>query len=760
MKTIAKTDFSNDLTHLKSQLFMGVSLLIISFFISTFTWAQSGKESKINGIIKDNDGTPIYNAQIFNHQGEWLTFTDVEGVFSIPTPSDFFVINAVSFAADTVYIQEHLDLNNLEIILNTAHELRGVTILNKEQGTTFDRMSTVQQYLISSSELTKSACCNLSESFETTPAVDVGFSDGISGYKTIQLLGLSGPNTLYTRESIPDLRGLASVIGLTFTPGIWVESMQLSKGAGSVKHGFEGSAGQINVEWPKPFLASTPRLTLNVYQNSQGRSELNAIAHHALNAKTSTSLLAHYSNNWKVLDDNKDGFMDHPLGQNIILSNRWMHFGKNGWEFQAGIKGILMDQEGGSTQRSEVNSNEWKYASNIKRVETWAKVGKTYEHQPWKTMGLQLSYILHDQENNWHKNSYSGEQNSLFVNYLYQTILNNTQHQITIGGQWFSDIFKEKWMNSHFPTLHYMYIGAHAEYNYQPSDAINIQFGLRGDLDHEGIFFTPRAHLRTELWKGGIGRLSLGRAKRNVHPFTEFSSYFASNRILSMPGHEGPANQWAMEDAWNGGMSITQELPIQSRILNLSADIYYTRYTRQILADLLTPGELKFYEVSPGSDVWSSQFEVMYEPINRLTLKGSYRFQHINVPYESGKTLAYLHAPHKGFLNAEYMTHNGWSFDGTWHIIGKQKVPYHPSLPAGILAKGRAPVQHLFNAQISKSWKKANIEWYLGVENLTNQMQQSVVLNHEDINDPLLDASLIYASPMGRVFYTGIRFKL
>lgn len=732
--------------------------LLASLLSFSSSWAQSGKETSISGKIIDKDGAPIYNAHIYDANGTWLNYSDSEGFFNIPYQKDFIVIQAVSFASDTFYLKD--TQREYEFTLNTAHELKGVTIQQTEEGTTLSPMSTVKEYLISSKELKKSACCNLSESFETTPAVDVGFSDGISGYKTIQLLGLSGPNTLYTRESIPDLRGLASVIGLTFTPGIWVESMQLSKGAGSVTHGFEGSAGQINVEWPKPFLAETPRLTLNAYQNTQGRSEINAIAHHAFNEKTSASFLAHYSNHWRALDENNDSFMDHPLGQNLILSNRWIHFGKNGWEFQAGIKGVLMEQEGGSMEHKEQSGDLWKYHSEIKRLETWAKVGKIYEHQPWKSMGLQLSYITHDQSNAWHTKKYKGNQNSFFANYIYQTIIDNTQHQITIGGQWFADIFKEQWLSEVFPPLTYMYVGAHAEYNYQPSEALNIQLGLRGDIDEEGVFFTPRIHIRSELWEGGVGRLSAGRAKRNVHPFTEFSSYFASNRNLHFSGHGGSKNKWAMEDAWNFGASLSQEVVINSRALTIAADAYYTNYTRQILADILTPGTISFYEVNPGSKVWSSQFELMYEPINRLSLKASYRYQYISVPYLSGQTLAYLHAPHKGFVNAEYTTMNGWGFDATWHIIGSQKVPDHPDLPASILESGKAPAQNIFNAQITKTWKKSNIEWYLGVENLTNQMQERVILNQQDINDPLLDASLIYASPMGRVFYSGVRFTL
>ena len=41
-------------------------------------------------------------------------------------------------------------------------------------------------------ELGKLACCNLAESLENTNTVDVNYSDGITGGREIQMLGLAG----------------------------------------------------------------------------------------------------------------------------------------------------------------------------------------------------------------------------------------------------------------------------------------------------------------------------------------------------------------------------------------------------------------------------------------------------------------------------------------------------------------------------------------------------------------------------------------
>ena len=98
---------------------------------------------------------------------------------------------------------------------------------------------TANTTLVTSKELLKAACCNLAESFETNPSIDVNFSDALTGTKQIKMLGLTSPYIMITEENIPSVRGASQAYGLSFTPGTWVESIQITKGAGSVVNGFE-----------------------------------------------------------------------------------------------------------------------------------------------------------------------------------------------------------------------------------------------------------------------------------------------------------------------------------------------------------------------------------------------------------------------------------------------------------------------------------------------------------------------------------------
>ena len=56
-------------------------------------------------------------------------------------------------------------------------------------------------------ELRRAACCNLSESFENNPSIDISFSDAITGTRTIEMLGLSGQYLSTHIELVPFLEG-------------------------------------------------------------------------------------------------------------------------------------------------------------------------------------------------------------------------------------------------------------------------------------------------------------------------------------------------------------------------------------------------------------------------------------------------------------------------------------------------------------------------------------------------------------------------
>src|SRR5690606_38370165 len=163
-------------------------------------------------------------------------------------------------------------------------------------------------FTVSSKELLKAACCNLSESFETNPSIDVNFADAVTGTRQIKMLGLTSPYILIATENIPSIRGASQAFGLSFIPGTWVESIQITKGAGSVVTGYESIAGQINAELVKP--STDNKLYVNLYGSSSERLELNTHINTKVSDKWHTGLYIHGNTHHGEHDVNHDGFLD------------------------------------------------------------------------------------------------------------------------------------------------------------------------------------------------------------------------------------------------------------------------------------------------------------------------------------------------------------------------------------------------------------------------------------------------------------------
>ena len=105
-------------------------------------------------------------------------------------------------------------------------------------------------------------------------------------------------------------------------PGTWLESIQISKGTGSVQHGYQAIAGQINSELVKPF--EDHSLFVNLYGSTFGRGEANIHLNRAIDDKLSVGLLLHGSFMDNELDGNDDGFYDTP--QKDFLSGMFRMF--------------------------------------------------------------------------------------------------------------------------------------------------------------------------------------------------------------------------------------------------------------------------------------------------------------------------------------------------------------------------------------------------------------------------------------------------
>ncbi len=76
---------------------------------------------------------------------------------------------------------------------------------------------------------------------------------------------------------------------------------------------------------------------------------------------------------------------------------------------------------------------------NNEKWELYSKTGFIFKKKPGTSMGLQLSYLNHDQNNFYGNNKYTGLQKTFYANYIFQGILGTTDNTYKIGGSFMDD---------------------------------------------------------------------------------------------------------------------------------------------------------------------------------------------------------------------------------------------------------------------------------------------------------------------------------
>ncbi|WP_264552488.1 TonB-dependent receptor plug domain-containing protein [Flavobacterium sp. N2038] len=655
----------------------------------------------------------------------------------------------------------------LSVSVFSQEDLEEVKITKKQKGIKKSYTLTANTSVITSKELLKAACCNLAESFETNPSIDVNFSDALTGTKQIKMLGLTSPYLMITEENIPSVRGASQAYGLSFTPGTWIESVQITKGAGSVINGYESISGQINTELLKP-LNDVP-FFLNAYGSTDARFELNTQFNKKLSDKWATSLFVHGNTRVAKNDMNNDGFLDNPLGKQINVLNRYQYYdAESGLVSFINFRYMNDKKQTGEVDfdkdRDRGTTNHWGSEINTERFDVSTKIGYVFPDMPYQSIGFQNAFNSHKQDSYYGLNQYDIKQNSFYSNLIFNSIISNTMHKFTTGLNFTYDQYQE-FVNVNDYSRVDNSVGAFFEYTYDNTDNFSLILGGRVDNHNRlGFFVTPRLHLRYNPWKNGVVRFSAGRGKRSANIFAENQQLFASSRTFSILDTNGKIYGLNPEIAWNYGVSFSQKFKLFNKNAEAGFDLYRTDFQNQAVVDLMqSPQDVLFYNLKGSSFANSLQLEFNYELIHNLNLRTAYKYYDIQTDYLRGTFQRPLQAKHRFLGNLEYETpsNNGkqWKFDYTFNWSGKQQLPYTASNPVEDQFPDFSPSYAVMNAQVTRVFSPV-FEVYVGGENIGNYKQQKAILGADDPFGSNFDASIAYAPIFGQMYYAGLRFKI
>lgn len=757
-----------------------------------------------HGTVRDVDGGVLPGASVYWAGTNVGTVTDSTGHFSLHGVKGHIrlVATFVGFQPDTVSV----DADEVNIVLGTDKTvLSEVVVEGTPRGSSIKASDLTKTENISFAGLTKLACCTVAESFENSATVTVGYSDAITGARQIKMLGLAGPYTQVLDESRPVMRGLAAPYAMTYTPGMWLKSIQVSKGVSSVSAGHDAIAGQINLEYRKP--TDEEKFFGNVYFDDMLRPEINLAAAIPLTAdkRLSTVILAHGSldTDWRemsAMDRNGDGFRDQPSTRLMNVANRWLYMARSGMQLRWGWRALADRRIGGnvhfdgSEAMRQAMTDNWNsgaaYGSRTdnKAANAYVKLALPVgagiydpeaKSEKRSSIAAVIDYDHFNERAYFGLNDYNGRENDITASIMLNTYF-NLHSSLMVGLQTRMAYYRERLaVNTPWQTAtpatglsldrDEREAGAYAEYTYTLKDKLSVVAGLR--LDHNDLhrrwLLTPRAHVKWDITPRTALRASAGLGYRTANVITDNIGILTTGRHIEVNGKEASTESFGsldrLEKSLTAGISLTQTFTLgRDNGASLSLDYFSTHFYNSVVIDQeWSAAAINIYSTHNPATAHNVQLDFNWTPLSRFDILATIRYtaSKMTINRPNGST-TWIERPLisrvKGLLNLQYATKfRLWVFDVTAQVNGPQRIP----TTTGLLADdSHSPSYPMLFAQVTHKIGKADI--YAGCENITDYRQSTPVIEASNPFSTAFNSMNVWGPLMGRKFYVGVRFNL
>ena len=714
-------------------------------------------------VYEENNGvkTPLPGANVYWKIANVGTVTDEHGHYSIEIHPTYkcLVFSFVGYENDTVH---HMaEPQHYDHVMSKPLLLDEVEVMARQKAQYVSNFDPRQIEHITGEALRRCACCSLAESFETNASVDVAYADAVTGAKQIELLGLSGLYTQMMTENMPNFRGLASAFGLSYVPGTWMHGISVSKGASSVRNGYESISGQINVDFKEPEADKSEKVFVNLFTNTMAMMELNFNARMKVGKNDGLMLLGHVGYNPMKMDGNGDGFLDDPVTKQYSAFLRYNHPNTGHFGCKLGVKALKESRLSGQmdfdpAHRLDAGYSLYGIGINTERYEAFAKTGFIFD-RPETSLGIQQQLTYHKTDSYYGLTAYNATQLSYYANVLFDSYLFNTNHKYSVGTSYSYDDYDELLNDSVMRRVEQV-PGVFAEYVFSDDHHWTVIGGFRADYNtyYDRLFYTPRLHVRFRTDNELALRLSAGKGYRSPNVLAENSTMFASSRQLLFL--ETPK----MEEAWNFGINISKHFDVGEKEIQMLVDAYRTDFVNQIVLDRdANAHQIRIYNLDGKSYSNCAQIQLDYELFHNFDVSAAFRYTDVKMTINDTLREKPFVNRYKGLLTLSYAP-DTWQFDLITQFNGDSRIPDlsgNATAVADGQAVDRSPFYVIMNAQVTK---KLGEHWeiYAGGENLTNYKQSHPLVAASDPFGNDFDAAMVWGPLSGIRGYLGVRFQV
>jgi outer membrane receptor for ferrienterochelin and colicin len=722
-------------------------IIILLIFQVRLIFAQN-----FTGNVLDQNENPLQGVLVFWLSSTTGTSTNENGYFRLTRipENKILVISYTGFANDSIEIPA-------DELFTLIHLKEGV-ILNEVQidanrsSNTFSRINPLNIEGLEEKEFKKAACCSLSESFQTSNAVDVSYSNAATGSKEIQFLGLRGLYTQLLIENRPAFNGILSQMGYDLIPGTWLNKVNIQKGASTSIYGAQSMAGAINVQLKSPH--DDYPVYFNLFGDLHGRMEGNLHLNKKWSAKRASGLYLNGTYHNAGNDHNQDGFQDDPQINRINGMIRNTFF-SNTWEGQLNAQMIYEKRNGGQL----TPENPYLIHQEITHMNLSGNLGYVNFNKELQNAGSIYDIAYSKINSSYGGKPFIAEEKRVFAQLFYNHPLDEGKHQITLGPAFSYNKAKESFasLSADYDEL---VASLYMDYTYRDDLELNNRFTFTYSQRLEFIkgvqwLYIPRINVRYLFADDWTVRSSIGRGYRFSRLFSDNSSLLVTSKNWIIE------NKPELEKSWNMGLNVVGKPYLNGKEITLNLDMYYTFFTDQLVADLdYNYQNVTVYALQGSSYAFQTIITLEYPLLDRLKLKIGGKYTDSKTSYKKGLRQNLLVPEFRGLLSLDFESENRiWLWNVSGNYVGKMRLADKENVPHELIHEHSDFSKNYVLLQTQLNYTRDRLELYAGIENILNYTQHEAIIDPANPTGPYFNAAEVYAPVAGIKPYVGIKWR-
>ena len=611
------------------------------------------------------------------------------------------------------------------------------------------KASPIRTAVLSGTSLSATHAQDLVESLDFTTGVRETVGCGVCGTNSVQLNGMQGVYSLVLVDGVPLLGGLASAYALDGLPVSMVQQVEVIQGPASARFGSQAVGGVINVVLAPLHLGDA---SAAVRMDGHGRLQVSG-----------SGVFGDEVNPWQVgldgihfqrrIDDNSDGFTDAPTMERVVATIRHQRSSesrRSRWT----AKGYLEERFGGQLNFQEADrgtDNVYGERVDLARTEvTWGSVPE--DGRGWTFQG---GGAFHQQSSTYGLTNFDAQEMVANLDAFHSGWTWGESHALRGGVSVLWDFYVDDTPAS--SDMNVWVPAAFAEVS-GSKGSLSWIHGLRVEMPgNQDVVIAPRVNVKwspTSIWDA---RLNAGRGYRRVHLFTEeHAALDGSRQVLLSEGGLNP------ESSWNANFSFTRTLGNEHWTGSASIQAFSTLFTDRIYADYDTlPNAILYRNVEGVGWNRGVSGDLWFNGTGGWQFSGGatwLRSELFELGMSSDVADPVEFVPNWTTNVTMGRTGKTWGWNVVAQTVGQMVVPFYDDLRA----ESSEPYS-LIHTSVNRSFlteKGGRHTLTVGVQNVTDAVQQDPIIGIDDPFDDAFDASRVYGPLEGRRVFVEWTWRL